>query len=449
MQFRDAMKRGLGRCIIELQNAENKDNYRDDVLWGCLHNISFDAQCEGTRGSYVYNLVCLFDDKKWFEKQIIKAFIPYNIDGWWFEHYCKLLYHFATDGSEESREALYNKFEILLSALSKKKEWATDLLDETEWCAVWLTELDGWEAFCYVTNHVGDVLLNCKNPDVILFDYFVDNAIDKFGKNKVEKYFFDKRKTSDAVCEFCKTLEQLEECRKIKNLGREENEKQYLAFEYDENNYLPFTFFWRRLIIKKEASKNDIINLANKLLAEKDSEIRASLLKLFHFTKFPFSENYLFKYAEDNDESVASNALGAMEKVPSKRIREYALELFKNSERQDDAFDLICACYKPTDAPLIIQTVKSLRISYNDKSNWHNIFTRVIDLIENKPKTTRDIHELLLYMYERELCSNCRFDIVKLLKKHKLLADAILNECRFDSNDDMRKWAEKIICKKI
>lgn len=47
--FKKAMLRGLGKCAIELEENENIEQYRDIVLWGCLHNLSYDTQCEGTR----------------------------------------------------------------------------------------------------------------------------------------------------------------------------------------------------------------------------------------------------------------------------------------------------------------------------------------------------------------------------------------------------------------
>lgn len=43
--FKEAMKRGLGRCILELQKAEDPQRYREAVLWGCTHHLSYDTQC--------------------------------------------------------------------------------------------------------------------------------------------------------------------------------------------------------------------------------------------------------------------------------------------------------------------------------------------------------------------------------------------------------------------
>ena len=50
------------------------EKYKDIVLWGCLHNLSYDTQCEGVRAEYVYHLTTFFCDETYFVVPIIKAF---------------------------------------------------------------------------------------------------------------------------------------------------------------------------------------------------------------------------------------------------------------------------------------------------------------------------------------------------------------------------------------
>lgn len=37
--------RGLGRCVLELESTEDTEWYREVVLWGCTHDLSYDTQC--------------------------------------------------------------------------------------------------------------------------------------------------------------------------------------------------------------------------------------------------------------------------------------------------------------------------------------------------------------------------------------------------------------------
>ena len=74
MQSLGYMQQGLGRCVLALREAENIEKYRDIVLWGCLHNLSYDTQCEGTRAAYIYQLVSFFHDDAYFVAPTIAAF---------------------------------------------------------------------------------------------------------------------------------------------------------------------------------------------------------------------------------------------------------------------------------------------------------------------------------------------------------------------------------------
>jgi hypothetical protein len=51
-QFKKAFRRGLGSAIVELKTCTCREKYTDIVLWCCLHNTCYDAQCEGGRGVY-------------------------------------------------------------------------------------------------------------------------------------------------------------------------------------------------------------------------------------------------------------------------------------------------------------------------------------------------------------------------------------------------------------
>ena len=69
------MQQGLGRCIITLEQSKDHERYRDTVLWGCLHNLSYDTQCEGTRAVYVYELTSFFCDDDYFVKPTVNTFL--------------------------------------------------------------------------------------------------------------------------------------------------------------------------------------------------------------------------------------------------------------------------------------------------------------------------------------------------------------------------------------
>lgn len=63
-RFKEAMLRGLGRCVIAVR--QEPERYRDLVLWACKRNFAYDAQSEGTRSWYTYTMANSFPDKETF-----------------------------------------------------------------------------------------------------------------------------------------------------------------------------------------------------------------------------------------------------------------------------------------------------------------------------------------------------------------------------------------------
>lgn len=106
-EFRYAMQRGLSRCILELKYTEHIEKYRELVLWGCSHELAYDAQCEGSRSFYLYEMIQLFPDAMPFLERAEKRMNQCIRDtGWEFSQNCQLLALFAGDGNEFASQSL-------------------------------------------------------------------------------------------------------------------------------------------------------------------------------------------------------------------------------------------------------------------------------------------------------------------------------------------------------
>ncbi|HAZ18755.1 MAG TPA: hypothetical protein DCY75_01105 [Clostridiales bacterium] len=70
--------------MVELQFSDEPRRFYKIVLYGCLHNTAYDAQCEGDRGWYLYQAIKLIDDKEAFEFAIIQKYFRNNWDHWLF-----------------------------------------------------------------------------------------------------------------------------------------------------------------------------------------------------------------------------------------------------------------------------------------------------------------------------------------------------------------------------
>ncbi|MDR1509880.1 MAG: hypothetical protein LBS53_09610 [Synergistaceae bacterium] len=119
-QFRHDFLRGLGSALIELESNENPKSFRDIVLYGCLHNTTYDMQCEGARGWYLYRAARLVGWEETIEASVIEKFHHIKEDHWLFVQLTALLYRFAADGSEKSETALDRQYRDMIKELAQK-----------------------------------------------------------------------------------------------------------------------------------------------------------------------------------------------------------------------------------------------------------------------------------------------------------------------------------------
>ena len=190
----------MGSALLALHSCDNPERYREIVLYGCLHNTTYDAQCEGDRGWYLYQAIKLIDDKEAFESAITQKYFCVNRDHWLFVQLTAVLYHYAKDGSQNARDALYKKYADLLYFLSRKRKYEGICYqwDMFSWVCVWLTSLDGWDAFKRIVHDISDKLIS-KDPDYFFDEWFYDNAKEKFGKKRVEEYLQKQARKSSFI----------------------------------------------------------------------------------------------------------------------------------------------------------------------------------------------------------------------------------------------------------
>lgn len=185
-QFKHDFLRGLGSALIELRFGDNSKRFYDTVKYGCLHDTTYDMQCEGDRGWYLYQAAQLTGEKENIESAVIQKFFQIKEDVWLFDQLTSILYHFVTDGSEPARAALYKQYESMLKELSPRKRKNNGTYprrDMFDWLCVWLTSLDGWNIFKRIVQDVSEVLLP-KDKDYFFSEWFYDNSKGKFGKER-------------------------------------------------------------------------------------------------------------------------------------------------------------------------------------------------------------------------------------------------------------------------
>ena len=162
-EFKYAMQRGLGRGILELKHTDHIEKYRALVLWGCSHELAYDAQCEGSRSFYLYEMIQLFPDIMPFLERAEKRMRQCIRDtGWEFSQNCQLLALFAGDGNEFAIRSLQRCYEHLLNILRNKRKRTNQGL---------LPERDNFEELC--------ISIVTYSPDVVIcLKRYLDIAAD-------------------------------------------------------------------------------------------------------------------------------------------------------------------------------------------------------------------------------------------------------------------------------
>ena len=436
-QFKETFKRGLGSAYIELKNSNHIEKYKDIVLWCCTHNTCYDMQCAGSRGTYLYNAIGLYEDKIFFEEAVIKRFEKKKLDTWLFDQLCDLLFQFSIDGSKRAKEALYKKYDTLFTLLSSKRKIGSTCIerDNFEWLCVWLTSLGGFRTFKKIVEQIGKFYIKTSNPNIIYMDWFYDNAQNKFGRKRIDNYMLKNAEISEPIAAFLKEVKSYDN--RKPQFDTNLTLKELVNTCYEQSGYRSRGIANR---FSRTASLEELTELAKIAVTEKNPEIKLGLLWIFRKKQFPLDESYIFELAESDNESIRDIAFDMMQHLASDRIHDYAVSLIKEKKEVANSLSLLCSCYQSEDINLLAESVKGLPISY-DIGGWHGVYMDVEDLLKNS--SCRFEPGLFIHMYKQTLCSYCRSSLVQTMYKRKILSVEVLEECLYDSYDETRKFAAR------
>ena len=192
-ELKEDLRRGLGSAVLFLENAEDLSEYKEIVLWACLHYTGYDWISEGSRAPYLYYAVSLCKDDAYFEKAISEKFSAGRNRLATFDQLAALLEQFAENGSESARETLYAGYEKLFGFVAgggkigaRRKEGL-----RLEKLCVQLLFLDRFAAFEKITADLGAYYRkNGAKKDPFETDWFLCVAKDLFGEKRTERVLY-------------------------------------------------------------------------------------------------------------------------------------------------------------------------------------------------------------------------------------------------------------------
>ena len=459
-QFRHDMRRGLGSCQLELRRCTDIEEYRQDILWGIQHALAYDAQCEGTRAIYFFDMIELFDDWSEFYTLIADS-AKRNIKdpGWRFFHYEEILALMAGAGYAPAQEKMDELYELLLRAVQRGRPsrngiWAA-MDNFSRICVSILTNVmqtqEEREAFYLrVLADYGKILAQKSSLSPRCEDeWFEAVAAETVGEARLQELLAREKDNQD-IARYLRNRESLQAEREAYQAQRRQEEKKETAEGiYNKlcggtvpGGVLP-------LLLLRKLGQEESAKLSRFYAGEAREELRKEILRLFRPKNSidameDAAVSQLLKDAESKNEPLRSEALRVLDEMNHERVRHYALERLKRQPKDVDALYMLLSNFRPGDGKRLIPLVKavSLRMQSGD---WHGVFTAVRNLIEQNSDADRELSAALLpYIYREGFCSCCRQHTMELMHARGLLTPELIEECRRDCDMEIREFVEKL-----
>lgn len=419
-EFKAAMGRGLGRCVTAVKQQPEK--HWEAVLWACCRDIAYDAQCEGTRAWYVYAMASSYPDQEPFVRAAAEALGKYRSNGSWdLLHLSELLMHFAADGNETAKAALEEKYRELLAGMRSRKRRPNRIfheLSDLEQLSLVLA-VDS-KSFLRIAEDLGSLYRDKR--------YLLDGDFPWFFEARGQRY----RKTMERAAKKNESIACF--------LRREQ------ASIAEEVNRQPTPPEKRRGILlsrwlAKEADEATVERYAQAYREETQPQLRAEALKAFGWCPYPGDPLPVIEDTRSDCEELQNAAWLALENLRHPAVRSFALANAAQGIHTPENFALLVTNYLPEDETLL-ETLLAERIASGDPDDIHAAGMDILRAFRKGSGIPHPKH-LLPLLYEQDPCSCCREKVVRNLSAHKMLTPQLLEECRNDSNEDIRQYAAK------
>lgn len=423
-EFKAAMLRGLGRCVKAVQQEPEK--YRDIVLWACKRNIAYDAQSEGTRAWYVYTMASSYPDKETFINTVAEALKKYRPNGSWdLLHLSEILMFFAMDGYESARKALEEKYQEVLAGMFVRKRRPNRVFHElSDLEQLGLVLAADSKSFLRIAGDFGRLYREKK--------YMYDGDFAWFFSSKGGQY----RKTMEAAAQRDENIACFMK-REQADIDAQEQLRQQRKEKPEEN----LTGFRLSRWLAKKADSETVERYACAYREQREPEARAKALEAFTWGPYPGDPSPILEDTRSEDEKLRRTAWQALENLRHPAVRDFAHNNAAKGDWTFENFALLVTNYIPEDAMLLESFLRDL-ISQKD---WDDVHAAGMDIYRAFREGSGIPHpkHLLPILYEYNPCSFCRESALVYMSRHRMLTEEILEECLYDSNDDIRCYAAK------
>lgn len=412
-QFHNALLQGRGSCYLAAR--KDPEAYREEILWACRELVSFDTQCEGSRAWLIYRLVCLYPDRTPFVRAACDALIACPSDASWHVFsLAELVELFFQDGDQTAWQALMKKYRQLYHQMRHVGPppdcvyWAAR--DDYERLAI----LFAWNReYCtQIAQDMGRLSLETEWLREWEFDWFYRRA-----RRYLRSMTRDAEK-DPLLAEFLRVHET--------------------AYQQFQAQLAQRSAKRKRLSPNCEDAERIRAAVQSYLSAEPQEE-RAEALDAFFWTPYPGDPAPVIRDAQSDHEKLRQRAWNALSRIRHPEVRSFAMAHLHDEE---DAFRAFCTNYEHRDEELMLAWLQGQTIDFEETTCWHGDQHSVLTMDRQHPPAPIPA---LQFIFENTYCSGCRADALRQLGRRRKLTPELLEECRYDSNDDIRAYARRCL----
>jgi len=420
IDFAKMLELGLGRAVLYAREHDMTP-FRDMILNACLHCQSYDAQLDGTRGAYMFEIINSTPDVVFYREGILAGLAALTVDD---SYDVPQRYHltglFAAEGDAEARQAMYDKF----SAQPALEEYAG---------IYEIVQLDNVDGLKFVAARVGAEL--AAEEDWYVARRGFNQLKEQIGE-EAANVTFAKMFAEPTTHAFAELI---------------------AAQQKSDNIYHPpvptLTYAELKALIEqgksvngeavqwsKSASLEELTIAAHDLLSESDPKRLEKYLRIFLYTPFPLEPTLLFPLTEHDNERIWNRTITVLKKVSHPAVRQFALDNIAQNYRIGRMVDLVVMNnYQAGDWAFLETLIERV---YQDAYECHGLGLTIEQLFEVHPSD--EAERSLLNMYESGPCGRCRAAFVCDLRTLGKLPDWMRDECHHDFYSDTREFIEAL-----
>lgn len=403
-KFLETIKKGLGKAYIELSTAENREEYKDTLLYACFHDCSYEYLVEGSKGDYLFALINLLEDKEYFKQEVIKYLNNALPEISLFAQLIDILEAFYFDGDKQVKTFFAEYYDIFIT----KGRWTKNKKLCYEYLCIKMYRIYGLKKTLKILDDIERLKINKDD-----FDWFLGVISVKYKNNEKIKNFLPKTNKVDSPKEYTNTFDE------FLTLSRGRKYRCAFAFWATESEYNKCLTYLQTTDNKEDVRK---------------------ILREFQYKDCPkkIPVDILLSLLHKHGKEMDCEIYETLSYIKSKEVEQLALTLLNDKENRVSAIHMLMVNYKKEYKNLLVNAYKKVVFSFN----YHTLLTRyTIDFMYSTKKDLPD--EILFYAYEKSYCAFNREYIIDCMKKRNLLTKEMLNELQYDSVYEISKKAQR------